>query len=344
MRRWYAGPLVRGVQSPSGVVKRVFRLFRDAGEDWLDDNAPRLAAALAFYTLLSLAPLLVVAVSVAGLVFGDDAARGQIAAQLDGLVGPNGAAAIESVLAGARSTSSSIAGTAIGTFVLFIGASGMFGELQSAMNMIWEVGPRPGRGVRGFLRDHVLSFTAVLGAAFLLLVSLVVSAVLAALGAYFETRLPGGTTLWQVINLVMSFATITAVFALIFKLVPDVTLGWRDVWVGAAVTAVLFVLGKLLIGLYLGRSGVASPYGAAGSVVILVIWVYYSAQILFFGAEFTQVYARSIGSHIEPTAGAVWIDCDDDGATSRRSSRGGPTDRARAPLPSRGSPPSAGAS
>lgn len=267
----------------------------------------RLAAALAFYTLLSLAPMLVLAVSVAGLAFGEEAARGEILGQLQTMIGLEGAAAVQSVLAHAQAPESGIVGTVVGGGVLLFGASGVFGELQDSLNVIWEVQPKPGRGIKGFLRDRFFSFTLVLGVAFLLLVSLVISAALAAIGAVFSSRLPGGEALWQVINVLVSLATVTALFALIFKIVPDVSIHWRDVWIGAFVTAVLFTLGKLAIGLYLGRSSVASPYGAAGSVVVLVVWVYYSAQILFFGAEFTQVYARRFGSRIVPTKNAAPI-------------------------------------
>lgn len=288
-------------------AKTIFTLLKETGSDWLEDKASRLAAALAFYTLLSLAPLLVLVVSIAGLVFGDDAARGEVTGQLQALIGTDGAKAVESVLANAKTPSSGILGTIVGVAILLFGASGVFGELQDSLNVIWEVQPRPGRGIKGFIRDRFFSFTLVLGVAFLLLVSLVLSAGLAAAGSLFEQRLPGGEVMWQVINFVISIGTITVLFGLIFKVLPDVKIQWRDVWIGALFTAVLFTLGKFAIGLYLGRSTIASPYGAAGSVVVLVVWVYYSAQILFFGAEFTQVYARHHGSRLRPTKNAVPI-------------------------------------
>ncbi|HEY0251466.1 MAG TPA: YihY/virulence factor BrkB family protein, partial [Kofleriaceae bacterium] len=270
-------------------VKEIPGLLKDTGSDWLDDKAPRLAASLALYTLLSLAPLLILAVSVAGLMFGDDAARGQIQHQLSGVLGEQGAAAVQSILANARTPSSGVIGTVVGLTLALFGASGVFGELQGTLNEIRDVYTKPGRGVKGFIRDRFFSFTLVLGVAFLLLVSLVLSAGLAALGAYFSHALPGGEAVWQVINFLISLAVTTVLFATIFKVVPDVKIGWRDVWVGALVTAALFSLGKFAIALYVGRSTVASPFGAAGSVVALVVWVYYSAQILFFGAELTQV-------------------------------------------------------
>jgi membrane protein len=312
-------------------ISTVFSVLKETASDWMEDKATRLAAALAFYTLLSLAPLLVLAVSIAGLAFGEEAARGEVMVQLQGMLGAQGAAAVETVLAHASRPSSGIVGTIVGIGVLLFGASGVFGELQDSLNVVWEVKPRPGRGIRGFLRDRFFSFTLVLGVAFLLLVSLVLSAALAAIGGAFSSRLPGGELLWQVVNFIVSLGVVTVLFALIYKVIPDVSIHWRDVWVGAFVTAALFTLGKFAIGLYLGRSSVASPFGAAGSVVILVVWVYYSAQILFFGAELTQVYASRFGSRIVPTKNAVPIESlasSADGSSGR--SRG--TDDAKAQM------------
>ncbi|MBA2539277.1 MAG: YihY/virulence factor BrkB family protein [Deltaproteobacteria bacterium] len=285
----------------------IFTMLKETVSDWVDDKAARLAAALAFYTLLSLAPLLIIAVSVAGLVFGEEAARGEVATQLQGLLGAQAAEAIQSVLANAKSPASGIVGTIVGVAVLLFGASGVFGELQGALNLIWEVESKPGRGLKGFIRDRFFSLTLVVGVGFLLLVSLVLSAGLSAMGGYMSSHLPGGEGVWQILNFVVSLAVMTGLFALIFKVVPDVEIEWRDVWIGALFTAGLFTLGKFLIGLYLGRSGVGSPFGAAGSVVVLVVWVYYSSQILFLGAEFTQVFARHRGSRMEPTKNAVAI-------------------------------------
>lgn len=288
-------------------VRKVFDLLKATGSEWLDDKAPRLAAALAFYTLLSLAPMLVLSISVAGLAFGEEAARGQVAGQLAGLLGESGAAAVQSIVANAKTPSSGVLGTIVGIAIALFGASGVFGELQGTLNQIWNVDSKPGRGIKGFVRDRFFSFSLVLGVAFLLLVSLVMSAALAAIGAYFTSALPGGSVVWQAINFAVSLAVITALFALIFKVVPDVKIEWRDVWFGALVTALLFSAGKFLIGLYLGRSSVASPFGAAGSVVALVVWVYYSAQILFFGAELTQVHARQRGAKVEPKPNAIEV-------------------------------------
>ncbi len=288
-------------------AKTIITVLKETGSDWMEDKASRLAAALAFYTLLSLAPLVILAVSVAGLVFGEEAARGELTGQLQSMIGAEGAKTIESVLANAKAPTSGVIGTIVGLGILLFGASGVFGELQDSLNVVWEVQPKPGRGIKGFIRDRFFSFTLVLGVAFLLLVSLMLSAALSAAGNLFEERLPGGEAVWQVINFVVSIGTVTVLFGLIFKVVPDVKIQWRDVWIGALFTAVLFTLGKFAIGLYLGRSSVASPFGAAGSVVVLVVWVYYSAQILFFGAEFTQVYARLHGSRIVPTKNAAPI-------------------------------------
>lgn len=289
-------------------AKTILELLKQTGSDWIDDKAPRLAASLALYTLMSLAPLLILVVAVAGLWFGDDAARGQIAQQLAGVLGEKGALVVQAILANAKNPSSGVLGSVVGFALAVFGASGVFGELQGTLNTIWDVDAKPGRGIWGFLRDRFFSFTLVLGVAFLLLVSLVVSAGLSAAGAYFASTLPGGAAVWQLVNFAISFGVTTLLFALIYKIVPDVYIQWRDVWVGAIATAALFTLGKFAIGLYVGRSTVASPFGAAGSVVALVVWVYYSAQILFFGAELTQVYARHHGSRIEPTKNAVPVD------------------------------------
>jgi membrane protein len=282
-----------------------FNMAKETAKEWSDDDASRLAAALAFYTLLSLAPLLVIIVAIAGMALGQDAARGKLTAELAGVVGREAAKGIEAVLASAKSPTGGLVGSVVGGVVLLVGASGVFGELQFALNRIWEVKAKPGRGILGEVKDRFFSFTMVLGVAFLLLVSLVLSAMLSAIGRSFTDLLPGGEIVWQVVNFGASFAMVTALFALIFKYVPDVTIRWSDVWLGAAVTALLFTVGKSLLGIYLGKASFGSSYGAAGSLVVLVVWVYYSAQILFLGAEFTQVRARHRGRTLEPTDKAV---------------------------------------
>lgn len=286
----------------------VVKVLKETATGWDDDNVARLAASLAYYTLLSVAPLIILAVAVAGLAFGEQAARQHIGGELAAVVGGGAAGAIQSIAANAKAPGTGVFSIVVGVVVLLFGASGVFGELQSALNTVWDVAPKPGRGVWGIVKDRFFSFTLVVGVAFLLLVSLVISAALTWVGQVFESSLPGGALLWQALNFGISLAVVTALFALMFKTLPDVHIKWRDVWVGAAVTAGLFVLGKFLLGLYLGSAGVSSAYGAAGSIVALVIWVYYSAQVLLVGAEFTEVYARLYGSRITPDDTAVAID------------------------------------
>jgi membrane protein len=283
-------------------------MLKEAAKDWNDDNASRLAAALAYYTLLSIAPLLVVSVAVAGLAFGQEAARGEIAREIGSIVGAEAARAIQTVLSHAQAPSAGIWSTAIGLVVLLLGASGVFNELASALNTIFDVTSKPGQGALGFLRHRFMAFAMVLAVAFLLLVSLILSAGLSAAGHFFASYLPGGELVWQLANFAIGLAVSTALFASIFKIVPDVDVAWRDVWVGGLVTALLFSIGKLLLGLYIGKSAATSSYGAAGSFVALVIWVYYSTQVFFFGAEFTQVYARRFGDAIRPSARAVALE------------------------------------
>ena len=286
----------------------VWSLLLQTFEDWKQDKAARLAAALSFYTALSIAPLLVIAIAVAGLVFGQEAARGQILSELQALIGPETARTLDSMIEGANKPRSGIVATAVGVVVLLFGASGVFAELQGALNSIWEVEPKPGRGFWGIVRERFLSFTMVLVLAFLLLVALVLNSMLAIMGNWVQVFLPGGEALWQVVMQLASFGIATLTFALIFKFVPDVEIAWRDVWIGALVTALLFTIGKAVISVYIGRAGVVSTYGAAGSVMVLLIWVYYSCQIVFFGAELTQAYARWYGSRIVPSKNARPVD------------------------------------
>ncbi len=231
----------------------------------------------------------------AGLVFGAEAVRGEIVGQIDGLVGREGARAVQAMLESASKPSGSILATSVGLVTFFLGATGAFLELQTALNGIWRVKPKPDAGVREMLLDRLVSFGLVIGVGFLLLVSLVVSAGLSAVNKYLGGVFPGFAVLWQGINLLVSFGVVTLLFAMIYRILPDVDLTWSDVWVGAVVTAGLFSTGKFLIGLYLGTSGVASSYGAAGSVVVLLVWVYYSAQIVLLGAELTRAYVERFG-------------------------------------------------
>jgi membrane protein len=294
-------------------LRELWVIVKETGQGWDSDGVSSLAAGLAYYTLLSLAPLLVIAIAIAGLVFGQDAARDRIAVELGTVVGAQAAQAIQEVVKRAQAPAAGIVSTIVGVVVLFVGASGVFGELQTSMDRVWNVKPKPGRGFVGMLKDRFLSFTMVLGVAFLLLVSTILTAALAAVGRYLGSALPGGEALWQLVNLAFSLATTALLFALIFKIVPDIQIAWKDVWVGAGVTSVLFTLGKFLIGFYLGKASVSSAYGAAGSLVVLVIWVYYSAQILLLGAEFTQAYAQHWGSRVKPSENAVPADAPDIG-------------------------------
>jgi membrane protein len=286
--------------------KVIVGLLKETWTEWQEDKASRLAAALAYYTAFSIAPLLVIAIAIAALVYGEEAAKGQIATQLGALVGKEAAQAIESLVESSyRQSGEGIIATLISIGLLFFGASNIFTQLQDSLNTIWEVAPKPGRGIKGIIKDRILSFGMVLGIGFLLLVSLILSAVLAALGNYLGGMMPGLQFLWSILNFLLSFGVISLLFALMFKFLPDVKITWGDVSIGAVITALLFTIGKSLISLYLGNSGVESTYGAAGSLVVLLLWVNFSAQILFFGAEFTQVYANKYGSLIVPTENAV---------------------------------------
>lgn len=289
-------------------LRAAWTIVKTTAKDWSDDDASSLAAALAYYALLSLAPLLVISIGVAGWFLGPEAAKGRVAGELGGIVGGQAAEGIQSVVASANAPARGVISTVVGIVTLFVGASGVFGQLQSSLNAIWEVKPKPNRGLFGQLKDRFFSFTMVLGVAFLLLVSLVLSSLLSSVGTVLADTLPGGAVLWQVVNFALSFALISGLFALIFKVIPDAKVEWRDVWLGAVVTALLFTIGKQLLGLYLGKAAVGSSYGAAGSIVALVVWVYYAAQILFVGAEFTQVQARQRGAAIEPSENAERVE------------------------------------
>ena len=289
-------------------VKEAFALLKRAAGDWFDDQAPTLGAALAFYTVFSLAPLLIITVSIAGLVFGREAAQGQIFDQLRSLVGEASAGAMQDVVQNANSTpATGLVATLIGFVTLIVGASGVFGQMQTSLNFIWGVQSKPGRGILGLLQDRVLSFGFILVVGFLLLISLLLTTAIAFIAEWFGGIVPGIEMLIQASNAILSLAVITLLFAMIFKFLPDAKIAWRDVWIGALITAALFTVGKEVLGLYLGKSGVGSSYGAAGSLIVLLLWVYYSAQIVFFGAEFTKVYANRFGSHVIPADNAIAV-------------------------------------
>jgi len=275
-------------------------IFWTATKAWWDDDAIRLGASLAYYTLFALAPILLVATAVAGIVFGAQAARGQIVGQLDQLVGPDGARAVQSLLEGASHRRAGMLASVLGGITFVVAATGAFLELQAALNTIWRVKPNPRANVRGFVVDRLRSFGLVVAIGFLLMVSLAVTASLAAFNAWLAHRSPSIPLAWSGVNALASVVVTTALFALLYRFLPDVRLRWRDVTTGAFVTAILFTVGQQLIGLYLGQSSVSSSYGAAGSVMILLLWVYYSCQILLFGAEFTRVYAQRYGANARP--------------------------------------------
>ena len=283
-----------------------WRMIKMSFAAWVDDYAPSMGAALAYYTVFSLAPLLVIVISVAGLIFGPDAVRGAIFSEINGLMGADAAIAIQDLLTSVSKPSTGIIGSILGVLVLLIGATSVFGELQDALDRIWRAPARVrSSGLLTLLRTRILSFGMILGIAFLLMVSLVTGAAIAALGKWWGVWFAGWELVAQIIDAGVGFLMTTAVFALIYKLMPRVKVGWIDVWVGAAVTALLFTVGRLLISLYIGKSGVASGFGAAGSVAVIFVWVYYSAQVFLIGAEFTWVYAQSLGSrrHLaKPTA------------------------------------------
>ena len=274
---------------------RYLALFKETAKEFGEDKAPRLGAALAYYTIFSVGPLLLIAVAMAGLFLGQEAAQGQISEQLGKFFGPQMATSLEQMIQAAAKPKSGRLATIVGLLTLMLGASGVFGQLKDAMNTIWNVQPKKASGIKGFIVQRFLSMAMVLGIGFLLLVTLVFDTVIAAMGPMLE-RLIGGEAIVHGLSLLLSFAVSTVLFAAIFRVLPDIDIAWRDVWLGAVFTSILVVIGKWGIGLYLGKAAVGSAYGAAGSLVILLVWVYWSAQILFFGSEFTQVYARTFGS------------------------------------------------
>ncbi len=288
--------------------RSLWKLFQSAFSAWSEDKIPRHGAALAYYTVLSLVPLLVVMISLIGVIFGREAAQKHILDQTTHLMGPQSADAIRQMIEHASQPTTGTLAMLLGVMTLLVGASGVFAQLQDSLNTIWGVEPKEERGLWGLIRDRFISVSAVLGTGFLLLVSLVLSAILAAFGKWYGGWLPAPELVLHALDIVISLLVISGLFALMFKLLPDARIAWRDVWVGALLTALLFTIGKFAIGLYLGKNDVGSAYGSAGSLVIMLVWIYYSAQIVLFGAEFTQVYADEIGARIIPTDKAVVAD------------------------------------
>lgn len=295
-------------QSPgkNSFLSEGWQLLRETCVEWWQDDTFRYSASVAFYTMFSLAPVLLIAVGVASLFLAREAAIDRIVRELQDMVGDQGAQAVRQVMESSRGLGKSIWAIATGVVTLLVGATAVFAELQAALNRVWDVQAEPRRGVLlQFFFDRLRSFTIALVVGFLLLVSLVISACLSGLQDYMNQWMPGVPVLWSAANIVTAFAVVTLLFALIYRYLPDARITWKDVWVGAAVTGALFSVGKYAIGIYLGHTAVASAFGAAGSFAVLLIWVYYSALISFFGAEFTQVYARRHGATIKPASHAV---------------------------------------
>ena len=300
--------VIESQQIPGNKLKAGWQLIKVTFVEWWNDNTFELAAALAFYTIFSIAPVLLIAVGVASFFLAPETATNRIVGELQNLVGPQGAHAVRQVIESSRGFGKGIWAVSVGIIMLIIGATAVFGELQAALNHIWDVKAKPDRSVIvPLVLDRLRSFSIAICVGFLLLVSLVISALISGLQDYLNNWLPGIPWFWQTANVVASFFVVAVLFAMIYKFLPDVVISWKDVWIGAAVTALLFTGGKYLIGIYLGHTATASAFGAAGSLVVLLFWVYYSTLISFLGAEFTQVYARRYGSRIRPQRHAVRV-------------------------------------
>jgi membrane protein len=287
-------------------MRQLGALFSETVTRWVEDKAPRLGAALAYYAAFSIAPLLVLLVGVAGYIYHEDTLS-RVQQQIAIMAGHNAAEAIVATIRGANNTATGVAPTVLSMITLMVAATGMFGQLQDAMNTIWGVTPKPRRLWADILRTRLLAFLLVIAICMLLLASLLATAVLANMNKFFQEKLPFTTTVWPLVDFGFSFLATTILFASIFKILPDVEIAWRDVWLGAATTAALFAVGKIGIGFYLGRSTFTSAYGAAGSLPVLLAWVYYSSQILFFGAEFTWVYTKRYKRRLRPARGAIFL-------------------------------------
>ena len=282
-------------QTPGPLrIGEVPRLLLTAAKGWSGDNVPRLGASLAYYTLFSIAPVLIIAIAIAGFVFGEEAVRGEIAMQLTGVVGKDGAAVVQDLVENASRPGRGAFALTVGSITFLLAATGVFLEMQYALNTIFRVKQKANGHISAFVKARLRSFGLVISIGFVLLVSLAVSAGLSALTKLFGEGAAGTALFWQAVNIVVSFAVITMLFAVIYRFLPDVKLLWRDVWVGSAMTALLFTVGKQLLALYLGNSSTTSSYGAAGSVIVVLLWVYYSAQIILFGAELTRVYTERV--------------------------------------------------
>ncbi len=282
-----------------GAMKKFFQISKEAASDFFADDAMSLAAALALYTVIALAPLVTVMLTIAGLAFGDQASQGFVQ-QAEGLIGKSGAEAIRGIVENASKPSTGALQAIVGFLIVLVSASAVFAQLQSSLNRIWNVVQKTGLGLMHMIRTRLFSMAVVACLGFLLMVSLGVSTALAALGNYFQTLAPQMEFLLHIVNFVVAVGVTTVLFAAIFKYLPDVIIRWHDVWIGALVTAVLFNLGQLALGIYLGNSNTAAAYGAAGSFMVLILWLYYSTVILFYGAEWAQVRAKTLGNRLEP--------------------------------------------
>ena len=294
----------------NNFFSNAFSLLKQTFNEWLQDKAPQLGAALAYYTVFSLAPLILVLLSIVGVIFREDPAGAwtKITQQMSYFLDPSALEVVQSIAQKASQPGKSTMATIIGISLALFGASGVFGQLQDALNTIWGVKDKPGRGIWGFLRNRFLSFAMVGGICFLLLVSLAIEALLKGFSHYVQSLLPGGMVIALAVYLVFDFTVVVLLFAMIFKFLPDVKIQWRDVWIGAVITAILFGIGKWLLGFYLGSGAAGSAYGAASSLITLLLWVYYSSQILLFGAEFSQVYAQRAGRAFKPSEYAVRVE------------------------------------
>jgi membrane protein len=300
-------PVMAKKRDSGRFFRNAFSLLKQTVTEWLQDKAPQLGAALAYYTVFSLAPLVLVLLAVVGLLFRNDPAGAwnKITEQMRYFLDPSAVQVVQNIAQKASHPGKGVLATVIGVVLAVFGASGVFGQLQDALNTIWGVKAKPGQGIWGFLRSRFLSFAMVGGVCFLLLVSLTLESVLKAFSHYVQSLFPGGIVIAMSVYLIFDFAVVVLLFGIIFKFLPDVEIHWRDVWIGAVLTAIFFGLGKWLLGLYLGSGTAGSAYGAASSLITLLLWVYYSAQILLFGAEFTQVYAERAGRRMRPDQYAV---------------------------------------
>ncbi len=289
------------MHSLSKHLKSLWPILKETFDAWLDVNATRLGAALSYYSVFSLGPLLIITIAVAGFFFGEEAARGQIFNELQGIVGSGGAEAIQALVASARQPVSGAIASILSLITLFVGATGVVVQLKDAMNTIWGIKPKPGRSAKVFFKNYVISLTALFGLGFILMASLIFSSMLTAVGSFISSYLSIPETLLSIVNIFFSMVPITIFFTLMFKFLPDVDLRWSDVWLGAFGTALMFNLGKFVVAFYLGKQALDSTYGAASSIIVIMIWVYYLSQVLFFGAEFTRIYALHSGHRIKTT-------------------------------------------